>query len=405
MSGPNSSVPRITIGPNGPVIPAPADVLEAVLNDLNAAFGGGLNITSPGTPQMQLAQSESAVILDKDNFFAQIISGINPDTADGVMQDAIARIYLLDRIASSPTTVTCTCTGAEGTAIPVGARVQGSSNAIYINTTSAVIPAGGTVDIVFQAVVNGPVEAPVGSITRIYQQIPGWDTVTNSASGIPGRNTETRAEFEFRRKNSVALNGTGTLSAVRANVFNIPGVLDVYTDENDTGTPVTRRGVLLSEHSLYVCVIGGADTSIAQAIITRKGTGCSYNGDTSVVVQDTEGYEPPVPSYTVRFQRPTESRIVFSVNVANTSETPANVEELVRGAIVSSFKGLDGGLRARIGGTIYALRYLSPIEDSGPIQVVSMQVGVHGGSLGDSVSLNGDQFPSLQDSDITVVVA
>ena len=123
------------------------------------------------------------------------------------------------------------------------------------------------------------------------------------------------------------------------------------------------------------------------------------------MVQDTEGYEPPFPSYTVRFQRPTESRIVFSVNVANTSETPANVEELVRGAIVSSFKGLDGGLRARIGGTIYALRYLSPIEDSGPIQVVSMQVGVHGGSLGDSVSLNGDQFPSLQDSDITVVVA
>ena len=38
-----STVPTPTLGPNGYVAPPIADVLQATLDDLNTAFGGGLN--------------------------------------------------------------------------------------------------------------------------------------------------------------------------------------------------------------------------------------------------------------------------------------------------------------------------------------------------------------------------
>lgn len=398
----DSDVPSIEITSTGPVVPEPQDVLDGVLQDFNASMGGNLNIEQLSTPQGQLAQSQAAATLDKDNTIVELINNINPDTASGVMQDAIGRIYLMTRIASQPTVVTCTCGGISGTLIPAYSRVQGQNNAIYRSTSNLFIGTGGTVDIVFQAEVNGPTAAPIGSVNKIYQQIPGWDTVTNAAAGVPGRDVENRAEFEFRRKNSVALNATGSLPAVRANVFAVDGVLDVRTEENVTNGPLVIGGVTLVEHSLYVAVVGGSDADIATAIWTRKGVGCDYNGTTSVVIEDTEGYNPPYPQYTVKFQRPTNIRIIFEVNIASTPQTPANYVELVRNAILDSFNGLDGTLRARIGDVIYALNYLCPVQDAGPLVVSSMEVSRFGDTLAASVPLDIDEYPTLDYNDITV---
>lgn len=405
MSDFDSSVPNIEITSTGPVVPEPQDVLDGVLADINASMGGNLNIEQLSTPQGQLAQSQAAVTLDKDNVIVELIKNVNPDTASGVMQDAIGRIYLLDRIASQPTAVTCTCGGISGTLIPLNSKVQGSNGAVYASTGNATIGVLGTVDASFQAVIDGPTQAPIGSVNKIYQQITGWDTVTNSTAGIPGRDVESRADFEFRRKNSVALNATGSLPAVRANVFAVADVLDVRTEENTTGAPLVIGGFTLIEHSLYVAVVGGLDADIATAIWTRKGTGCDYNGTTSVEVVDDENYNPPYPSYTVKFQRPTNIRTVFEVNVALTSRTPSDTTILVKNAILDAWNGVDGGLRARIGDVIYALRFLSSIEAAGPIQVTTIEVARFGQALSESASYNIDEYPTLSYDDITVVIS
>jgi len=60
MSG-SSSVPEPTFGENGFVIPSENDVLSGALADINAAFGGGLNLAL-STPQGQLASSFAAII-------------------------------------------------------------------------------------------------------------------------------------------------------------------------------------------------------------------------------------------------------------------------------------------------------------------------------------------------------
>lgn len=398
----DTSVPKIEITDTGPVAPEPEEILDGVLADMNASLGGNLNIEQLSTPQGQLAQSQSAVTRDKDDAIVELINNVNPETSSGVMQDAIGKIYFLERLAAIATVVTCTCTGVPGTLIPAFSKVQSTNNTIFVSASDATIGAGSTVDIDFTADTTGPIEAPVDSVNKIYQQIPGWDTVTNSTAGIVGRDVESRADFEFRRKNSVAFNATGSLPAIRANVGQVSGVLDVYTTENDEPTSITIGTVTLVSHSLYVCVSGGDSTEIAQKIWERKGVGCSYNGDTSVIIEDTENYTAPFPEYTVKFQRPDSVRTIWQVNVIDTLRNPANYEQLVKDAIVDSFTGADGSLKARIGSVIYALNYLSPIEAAGEIQVSSITVGRFGGSLSESETIEIDEFPTIDENDITV---
>jgi len=52
-----SNVPSLEITSTGVSVPQTADVLTGVLSDLNNAFGGNLNITSPATPQGYLGEN------------------------------------------------------------------------------------------------------------------------------------------------------------------------------------------------------------------------------------------------------------------------------------------------------------------------------------------------------------
>ena len=65
----STNVPAITWTNGAPVLPAESAILAGVQADINAAFGGGVN---PGltTPQGQLAQTETAIIGEKNNEIA-----------------------------------------------------------------------------------------------------------------------------------------------------------------------------------------------------------------------------------------------------------------------------------------------------------------------------------------------
>ena len=105
-------------------------------------------------------------------------------------------------------------------------------------TANATIGVGGTVDAEFQNVATGPIACPSGSLIKVYQAISGWDTITNAAAGTLGQDVETREDFEYRRRNSVAQNAKGTPESIYAAVFAVDNVLDVYVIDNPTGSTV-----------------------------------------------------------------------------------------------------------------------------------------------------------------------
>lgn len=371
-----TTVPQPTFGPNGFVAPDEAtEILPAVQNDIDAAFGGGLN-PALESPQGQLASSMAACIGNANDTFVRYTQQVDPAYADGRMQDAIARIYFIERKGALPTVVTATLSGLAGVDVPSGSLAIASDGNLYASTADATIPVSGTVDVQFACNVPGPVDCAAGTLTQIYQSIPGWDSITNSADGVLGRDTETRTEFERRRAQSVAQNALGSLAAVQGAVLSVDGVLDAYATENDTDSPLSVGGVTLQPNSLYVAVSGGAAQDVAHSIWSRKAPGCSYNGDTLVsVVDNSPGYNPPYPTYSVAFQTAKPTPILFAVSLANSALVPANVATLVQNAIIAAFAGEDGGPRARIGGTIYASRYYSPIAMLGAwAQIVNIKV-------------------------------
>ena len=397
-------VPPIVFTPAGIVVPPVSAVLAGVQSDINAAFGGNLN-PALNTPQGQLASSQAAVIADANALFAEFVNQIDPDNADGFMQDAIARIYFLNRSPGIPTTVACVCTGLFGTVIPVGAQAIDTNNNRYVCTQAGTIGAGGTVTLAFANIANGPIACPANTLNRIYQAIPGWDSINNAADGVVGADIETRAAFEYRRQLSVALNAHGSLISIGAAVFDVPGVIDVFVTENVTDAVINYGATAypLAAHSLYVAVVGGAAQDIGQAIWNKKNEGSNYNGNTTVVVADPS-YLAPQPTYNVTFEVPPALPIKFAVQIANSSTLPSDIIAQVKARIIAAFTGTDGGQRVRIGSLLLASKFYGPISAIGPeVSVLSVLLGSATPTLTNQL-IGIDQAPTVAAPDITVTL-
>lgn len=370
------TVPQPSFGPNGFVTPAEADILTAVKAEVNAAFGGDLNMADE-TPQGQIAVSQTAAIGNANDSFVFLSQQFDPAYASGRYQDAIARIYFLERNGALPTSVVCTCAGLAGVVIPAESLAIDAAGQIYASTGAATIGPGGTVSVTFANVVPGPTPCASGTLTTIYQAINGWDSITNPTDGVLGQNTESRVQFEARRFASVSNNAQGYLSAIRGAVLKLAGVIDCYVTENVNTTPLTVGGFTLGPKSLYVAVVGGDPNLIAQTIWTKKAPGCGYNGNTNVTIYDTNsGYQPPYPSYSVSFEIPTALTILFKVSVQTNASIPANAITLIQQAIVSAFAGGGGMPRVGIGAEIFASQFYSAVTSLGAwAQVRNIKVG------------------------------
>lgn len=381
--------------PTGLVLPPQSQTLAEVQSDINAAFGGNLDFGTtdqPGgaPPQIQQAASYAAMVGNNNEVFAQFVDQVDPDNSEGFMQDAIGRIYFMNRKPGTPTSVQLLCVGALNTPIPVGAQARDTSGNIYVCTQAGTIPAGGSVLLAFANIVLGPIACPANTVTKIYQAIPGWDTVTNPSPGTPGSNVESAADFEFRRQNSVAKNAHGSLPAIYGAVFDVAGVIDAFVTQNVTDDPISgplgalqtvpnSTNYTVVAHSVYVAVVGGLATDIANAIWVKKNEGSNMNGNTTVVVKDTSGYSFPQPSYNITFNIPTATSYNFIVNIVNSTALPATIVADVQAAVTAQFNGTNGGQRARIGSLLLAAYYYGPVATcegpSVPVQVLQILIG------------------------------
>ena len=413
-----TSVPQLQWTETGLIAPTEAAILAGTQADIDAAFGGGLN-PALETPQGQIASSEAAIIADKNNDFLDLVNQVDPQYADGRFQDAIARIYFLTRKGATSTAVTCTLTGTPSAVVPAGTFAQDTSGNTYVLLGSVTIGSGGTVTSSWQNLLTGPIACPEGTLTQVYQAVAGWDAITNPADGTLGQNVETRAEFEFRRQNSVALNGRGTCQSIYANVFQVANVLDCYVIDNPTGSTVDTGSTNypLAPHSVYIAAIGGIDANIAQAIWAKKDVGCSYSanpngtpvpGEGTVSTQtviDPSGYSYPQPSYQVSFIRPGALPIYFNVQIANASNLPSNIVTLIQNAIIAQFNGTNGSVRARIGSAILAAGYYATVAGVAPqVVLLGIQVGIMGPGALEQVQVGIDQEPTLDAGNITVTL-
>ncbi|WP_338561913.1 baseplate J/gp47 family protein [Erwinia sp. E_sp_B04_7] len=403
----STAVPSVTYSDAGVSVPDEIDILNGRLTDLDTAMGGGMS-KSLTTPQGQIAMSDTAIIGDKNDNLAWLVNQVNPDYASGRMQDAIGQIYFIDRIAAIGTVVTATLTGLVGTVIPANSIAQDSSGYLYYSLADATIPSTGSVDVLFQNQATGAIACPIGSLNTIYRAIPGWSGITNTTAGVLGNDVESRANFEYRRKQSVAGNAKNQLGAIYANVLAVPGVTDAYVTQNNTGATVEKGATdfPLPAHSLYVSAYGGSSEDIANAIFQKLNPGPEMVGNTSYTVVDSENYVQPYPEYEITWQTPAAVSVYVKVELASNNSLPGNIVDRVRSAVLSAFNGEDGGTRARIGSTIYAGRYYAGVQSVDPdnVDIFSITLSRDGSAYSTSVSFGIDEVPTLDTSNISVTL-
>lgn len=375
------------------------------MQDINQAFGGNLNL-DPTTPQGQLGTADGAIISYAYGLFCSIVAQFDPAYAEGRWQDGLARLYFLERNPAEPTVVQAQCTGADGTIIPVGAVAQSENGDNYVSTAAGTI-ASGTVTIPFACTVTGPIPCAPGSLNLIYKAVAGWDAITNAAEGVLGNDVETRQAFELRREQSVALNSVGSVVAIKANVLNVPNVLDAYVTDNASADSETVGGVELAPYSLYVCAAGGAEADIAEAIWLKKMPGGPMTGTTTVTVEDlNSGYSIPYPSYTIKFTQAAALPIFIAVTLENSAAIPSDATVQIQNAIIGAFAGADGGQRAKIGANMLASRFYSTVAALGPwAQIVSLFIGTAATPTDFSVSVDIDEIPTIVAENITVATS
>ena len=463
-----TNVPKPQLTTTGYLKPQESEYVTGTKADINAACGGNVSVEAE-TSLGQIAVSEAAIISDRDDQLIALANNHDPMYADGRWQDAIGHLYYLTRKQAQATIVIARCTGLQGVIIGLGALAQDTGGNIYQCNQAGTIPVAGYIDLEFVGINTGAIACPIGHLNKIYRSIPGWDTVANLAAGTPGNDVETRSDFEFRRRNSVAKNSIGFLTSILGAVFGIDGVTDARVVENGlsvtsgasftasmsgntmtvtaigdgtievgqiivctgieqgnyvtalgsgtggTGTytisiaqTLTSRamtcavgGVRLKPHSIFICVYGGLPADIGAAILTKKSPGCDYNGNTDVIVYDTN-YTGDQPSYLVSYQIPAPVSIKFIIELRNKVDIPANYLVLIRAAVIARFTGADGGDRERIGGSVNHSAYYAPIFAHGNwAEVLEIYVGV-GTANKSYVLMRYDQIPSLSDTDIVV---
>lgn len=403
MTAPTTNVPDIQWLPTGISVPQESAVLAGTQQDINAAFGGNLN-PALNTPQGQLASSEAAVVQDKNAAIAYVTNQMNPDVADGAFQDAIGRIYFLNREPGTSSTAQCLCVGDFNTTINAGAQAQDTNGNFWVCLQTGTIPIGGSITLPFAAVNQGPTPIPAGIITIIVTGVTGWDSISNPLAGAVGSNVESRAAFEFRRQQSVAANSNGSPQAILGAVLGVKNIINAFVYENFTGNTVNfgTTAYPVVAHSVYVGAVGGTPTDIAQAMLGKKNPGCNMNGNTTVTITDTANTGNP--QYTYAFNIATNTALAYTVQIQNGSSLPANIIPLVQAAVVAQLTGANGALPAGMNSTILAGSYYAPIAAIGPtVNCVSIQLKIKsGGTLGNSLTMGIDQFPTLQLADVTV---
>lgn len=390
---------------SGVVVPTTRSVREDLATAMQEALrlsadDPAINVDST-SPLGQFIDLVAAEIEAKNAEIAFLSNQLNPKTANGLWLDALAALYGLNRKTSEPTVVVCTCTGLKGTVIPYGAIVQDTQGNQLRHTTAGGVTIGdsGTIDANFATVEHGDIQISAGTVTKIVTVVSGWDSVTNRAAGITGREIEPDGELLNRMIESYAINANATVANIQSNLAELDGVLDCIVLENYTNKPQEQYSITLDPHSIAVCIVGGDDEAIAETIWRRKSAGCGTTGTTEVTYVDTEHYNAV---YTYQIVRPTAVNFEVQVTFFD-PDMDAETQAEVKQAIIKDFLGELTNARVKLATTVYASRFYRCVQNATDAPVKDILIGLDGGPLSTSVDVPANESPTISTDSISLV--
>lgn len=239
--------------------------------------------------------------------------------------------------------------------------------------------------------VAGVIVQPANTIDTILTPMLGWDSVNNPVAATPGEERETDEELRLRFRNGKFDRATNTLDSIYSALINLDNVSEVTIYENDTSV-VDGNGV--PAHSFLPIVVGGLSTDIANAIWENKPIGILSYGNTTVVINDIQGF-----AHNVSFSRPNAVVIYISIDITTDVNFPANGNDAIKSAIIQYFADNLG-----TGDDVIYSRLYTPINSIPGHEVVSLKIGTSPAPTGTTnININFDQIASISAVNISVV--
>ncbi|KKM27023.1 hypothetical protein LCGC14_1578890 [marine sediment metagenome] len=164
----------------------------------------------------------------------------------------------------------------------------------------------------------GPVIGLSASLT-IETPITGWSSAKNQLDATVGVDLETNAALRIRRNDLLRAQGSATIEAIRADLFDVEGVVTVIVFENDTILVDTDGR---PPKSIECVVLGGTDEDVARAIFLSKAAGPSTFGFPGVAVSEVVVDSQGIP-HTINFSQPITIDIYIDISIDVDAETYA----------------------------------------------------------------------------------
>lgn len=302
-----------------------ADFQEAY----KGALGADLDLDD-STPHGQLIINDTKMVTTAMGEVVKIANSFSVYYATGAALDVAAAFFGYYRKQGVGTVVSAILSGSKGTIIPEGSKASnGTFEFVLLDTIT--IGDDGTVTGEFQCTEAGKNPCPAGTLTTIVDQVEGWDSINNPSDGVQGYLTENDNEFRYRvTANWLNIRARSILGAIIDNIYALPNVINVLGRENMGDAEIEIDGIILKPHSIYLCILGGNDSDIAQVIAQQKTLGAGVNGNTNITY-----YDPDVDyDYEYIIQRREVVDIDVQVQYAKNNFTPADVDTQIENLIL-----------------------------------------------------------------------
>jgi len=387
----------------GVILPDTGDLQTIVEDEYRAVFGSDLVVT-PNTPQGVLITAETiarAAVLANN---AALANQINPNLAGGVFLDAIWSLTDGQRLAATKSTIAAAILGGVvGTFIPAGtiaAKVDGTQ---FATTADATLDAFGLAVVDFIAVDFGPIACNAAALNTVVTGVLGWESVTNPNAAELGRNEESDGASRIRRRNTLALQGSGGPEAIISALYDTEGVKSLSFRENVEDTTEVIDGISMVPHSIFACVDGGTDLDVATTLQRTKSMGSNYNGGTTVNVTDPSSGQV----YPVTFERPTPVPMLARATVRVLGAT-GDPDALTRAAILAFAAGeIEGEAGFTVGASVSPFELAGAVNIQAPgiyVQKMEICTVASGVFVVAEVPIALDEIATITDAGITVVL-
>lgn len=327
------------VSPEGLVVPDTSEILKTTEGEWKDTLGQDISVESH-TPQGVLIASDVAIRSEVAANNAALANQFNPNYAGGIFLDDIWALTGGKRRDATYTIIdNVQLAGIKGVVIPSGSRRATTSGDVFQLLTAVTLDnnTGKGVGI-FQALEPGPVPAPANTLTVPVQGYTsvGWETSNNPQAGTVGRDRQSDLSAKQERRRTLALQGRSLGEAVYSNVRAIEGVRSISFRENYDDATKTIDGISLKEHSIWVCVDGGLDADIAEALYRSKTGGTGYNGASKV------NYKDPIfgQTFEILFDRPTAKPVMAKITGFVNGQVAGDYEAQLKQAVADYANGL-----------------------------------------------------------------